>query len=128
MSVPLLQLVAAHDKQHLLVRASAALDTLSDAVVITPAQTALASSGEPGSTDLDLWLATAAARLNGNVYSQNQVLRAVSDTVGAHHDPDVEPLVEELRKHISGGPIGSWSALDGSYRWQIQSLHWVAFC
>lgn len=123
MSIPLLQLVAAHDDQHLPVRASPNLDGLSDASFISPSQAAPASIGEAGSTDLDHWLTSIAARVNGNVYTQNQVLRAVSDTIGAHHDPDVEPLVEELRKHLSGAPSGSLSALD---LWLLSLAYTVA--
>ena len=111
-SVPLLQLVSAHQDRHLPVRASSALESLSEAILIGPPLASPALLNEDGTTDLDLWLASAAARVDGISYSQNQVLRAVADTLGAHQDPDVEPLIDQLRKQLSGSPIGAVSIMD----------------
>jgi len=52
--------------------------------------------------DLDVWLSLPLFRFGGTHYSNNDVLRAIADTMGgAHHDKSVDPNIESIRTHTS---------------------------
>lgn len=47
--------------------------------------------------DIDFWLQKKAARHQSKLYTNDEVIRAFSDTEGAHYDIGVEPLVNALK-------------------------------
>lgn len=52
--------------------------------------------------DLDVWLSLPSFRFGGTHYSNNDVLRAIADTMGgAHHDKSVDPNIESIQTHVS---------------------------
>ena len=46
--------------------------------------------------DIDFWLTLKQATIDGVPYSNNEILRAIADTSGSHHDSDADPLVYKL--------------------------------
>lgn len=61
--------------------------------------------------DIDVWLDTRAANIHGRAYTHNDVLRAIADTEGSHHDPSVEPILDLIKsiETSSGQDIrGQW--------------------
>jgi hypothetical protein len=48
--------------------------------------------------DLDVWLDSDAARINGTISSQRELLAHIGNTVGSHVDRDVHPSIDALRQ------------------------------
>lgn len=62
--------------------------------------------------DLDVWLNLEGAATAKKQYTNLQILAAIGNTVGAHFDPELEPLVELLESHHTTTEVGVISALD----------------
>lgn len=68
---------------------------------------ALAISSTPNGVaqnpaDIDVWLASDAMRMNGQIISQKELLYYVGSNIGAHVDRDIHPTVDTLRSLTSG--------------------------
>jgi hypothetical protein len=51
--------------------------------------------------DFDVWLSLPLFRFGEVSYSNNDVIRAFAETMGgAHHDPSVDPNIEEIQEHL----------------------------
>lgn len=62
---------------------------------------ALALSAEPtgglqNPVDIDIWLGLVAGRTNGRNFSHFDIIKAIGNTVSAHSDPDIHPIVSML--------------------------------
>lgn len=57
---------------------------------------AFAPAEYPGcesAVDIDAWLSHVGAYINNQSFSNRQVLKSIGDTIGAHFDRDIHPLV-----------------------------------
>lgn len=116
---PLLQSVAAPRGVALPVHALPASE-LTDPGVSMIGAWSLRDRAEEGTAtvDLDVWLDQPGAIVAGNPYSNNGIIRAIADTVGAHFDPELEPLVGMLERMQSRTEAGLLSELE---RWVINT-------
>src|SRR5665213_2209349 len=121
---PLMQLVAGHFDLPIVVHAlDHSIDAPEEGV---SAMGSFSLQDKPGSNtmavDLDVWLGLPGAAVEGKAYTNNDMVRAIGDTVGAHFDPDLEPLVEMLESMQSGTQIGLLSEFD---RWVLSTAYGV---
>jgi len=116
---PLLQLVAAHRNESLtlwahdfVVNTDEALDSFGGWPLVEE------QKHNRLEVDLDVWLSLSGAKVAGTPYTNDQILAAVGNTVAAHFDPDLEPLVGVMDSIVSGTSAGALSELE---RWVINT-------
>ena len=68
-------------------------------------------------TDLDVYLDLQGGFANGKEYSHRQLIRAVGDTIGAHIDPDIDPVVDMMRS--------TQSVATGGQKWDMLAIYLV---
>ena len=65
----------------------------------------VSTRGSPNPVDLDVWLRLRGLALRGRIYTNLEVIKEIGDTVGAHRDPDITPVISRLTKDRLG--VGS---------------------
>ncbi len=71
---------------------------LSVALTVSTTPTGVARNA----ADLDVWLETLAARIDGRLSSQREMIKQIGNTIGSHVDLDAHPTIDALRKIKSG--------------------------
>jgi hypothetical protein len=109
----LLQICAAHLGREVLVFTATRPQTTIPAYARQPSslRLSLSMSGTattlfPTGVDIDLWLDMPGASINTKKFTAREVIAAIGNTMGAHTDPDLHPLVEHLvGVRLSGGDL-----------------------
>ena len=111
--LPLLQLCAATIDAPIVVYGGAIpqrrllqdLPTVASLVVFPASATPRMLSRNP--VDIDVWLDIAACSFRGEMYTNRKVLKSIGDTLGAHFDRDVHPVVKAMRGSRSDTAYGN---------------------